>query len=137
MLRGYEKLKQLGKGSYGTVFLVQKHSNKCKYVLKEISLFGLSKPQREEVKNESDLLSSMNSPYVVQYIESFEEKDILHIIMEYCEEGDLSQQMDRMLCKNKKFTEDEIWKLFIQMCFGLGYLHKKKVLIKKQSSEDR
>ena len=128
MLRNYEKLKQLGKGSYGTVFLVQKHSNKCKYVLKEISLFGLTKPQREEVKNESDLLASMNSPYVVKYIESFEEKDILYIIMEYCEEGDLSQQMERMLCKNKKFTEDEIWKLFIQICFGLGYLHKKKVL---------
>ena len=80
MLRNYEKLKQLGKGSYGTVFLVQKHSNKCKYVLKEISLFGLTKPQREEVKNESDLLASMNSPYVVKYIESFEEKDILYII---------------------------------------------------------
>ena len=128
MLRGYEKIKQLGKGSYGTVFLVQKHPNKHKYVLKEISLFGLTKPQREEVKNESNLLASMNSPYVVKYIESFEEKDILYIIMEYCEEGDLSQQMERMLCKNKKFTEDEIWKLFIQMCFGLGYLHKKKVL---------
>ena len=48
--------------------------------------------------------------------------------MEYCESGDLSFFIQRMKKENKLILEEKIWKIFIQLCIGLFYLHKKKIL---------
>jgi NIMA (never in mitosis gene a)-related kinase 1/4/5 len=44
---------------------------------------------RMEAINEVNILSKMESPYIVKYYDSFIEKNYLNIIMEYCEGGDL------------------------------------------------
>lgn len=46
--------------------------------------------------------------------------------MEFCEGGDLSYFL-RM--QNKKYLKEEkIWRFFIQICMGLEYIHKNKIL---------
>ena len=39
---------------------------------------------------EVSILASINSPYIVKYMDSFIEGNKLYLIMEYCEKGDIS-----------------------------------------------
>jgi len=128
-MKNYIIKSKIGTGTYGVVYKVTKKDLNKFFVLKQISLFGLPKDQIEEVQMEATILSKLNSKYVVQYFESFEEKNFLNIIMEYCDGGDLGQLLDKKIKKNEKqFEEDFIWKIFIQICLGLGYIHNQKIL---------
>ena len=48
--------------------------------------------------------------------------------MEYCENGDLSQYIEKKKKEKIKLTENEIWKIFIKILCGLADIHKKKIL---------
>ena len=59
MLSNYEIEKQLGKGTYGVVYKVKKRDDNKIYVLKQISLLGLTDSQKDEVKLEAKVLSKI------------------------------------------------------------------------------
>ncbi|MCQ2816342.1 MAG: serine/threonine-protein kinase Nek [archaeon] len=125
IINGYKIKKNIGVGSYGSVYLVEKNSKI--YVLKRIPIAShSSEEEKTQIKSEAKLLSLMNSNYIVKYYDSFEQSDVLYIIMEYCEGGDL----EKFLLKNKQnpLNEDLIWKIFIQICLGIYMLHSKKIL---------
>lgn len=128
VIRDYILKDKLGTGSYGVVYKVLKRGDKQLYVLKQISLFNMNKMQIEEVKNESKILASMNSSFIVKYFDSFIESNNLNIIMEYCDGGDLSHCLNHQLKSNRLMGEERIWKYFIQICLGLAYIHSKKIL---------
>lgn len=98
------------------------------YVLKQISLFNMEKTEIDEVQNESLILSSLNSKYVVKYFDSFIDKNCLNIVMEYCDGGDLGMFLKQGMRSGKFIPEEKIWKFFIQICLGLHYIHSKKIL---------
>ena len=128
MIKDYIIQERLGTGAFGVIFKVLKKSNKNIYVIKQISLLGLSPQQKDDAKLEAKILSSVRSPYIVRYFESFEENNNLNIVMEYCNGGDL----DEFIKKNKKtgylLKEDMIWNIFIKICIGLATLHRAKIL---------
>ena len=128
MIRDYVIKERLGTGSFGVVYKVLKKSNNNIYVIKQIPLLGLTSQQINDVKLEARILSSVRSPYIVKYYESFEENNYLNIVMEYCDGGDLCEFIN----KNKKtkylLKEDLIWRIFIKITIGLATLHKSKIL---------
>ena len=128
MIKDYIIQENLGLGSYGTIYKVLKKSNNNIYVIKRISLVGMSQEQIEKAKLESKILSSINSPYIVKYYESFLENDILNIVMEYCDGGDLNE----FIIKNEQthilLKENVIWNIFLKILIGLSHLHKLKIL---------
>ena len=112
-IHGYVIKQQIGTGSYGVVYKVEKDN--IIYVLKQIPINPNSTmSQINSVKNEAKILSSLNSKYVVQYFDSFEENNCLNIIMEYCEGGDLGTYLTNYQKKNigTNLNEDFIWKVF-------------------------
>lgn len=46
--------------------------------------------------------------------------------MEYCEGGDLALLLKQQ--SNRPLKEDKIWKIFLQICLGLEYIHSKRIL---------
>lgn len=50
------------------------------------------------------------------------------MIMDYCEFGDLSLYIKNRKTKGELFEEPLIANLFVQMLFGLNYLHESKIL---------
>jgi len=88
----------------------------------------MNKEQIEEVKNEAKILSSLNSKYVVKYLESFVLNNNLNIVMEYCDGGDLSLYLKENIKTGKFLPEEKIWKIFIQICLGINYIHSKNIL---------
>lgn len=125
-LSDFEIITKLGKGSFGVVHKVKRKSTKTIYVLKQINISGMRSKMKGIALNEVKILSSLENPYVVKYYDSFLERDVLNIIMEYCEGGDLSQYIKNHM--GKPLNEMKIWKFFIQMCIGLRYIHNKKIL---------
>ena len=128
MIKNYRIKKLLGKGTYALAYLVEKalQESTQNYVIKQIPLENLSPLEKEEVKEEANLLSQIKSNYVVKYYDSFEENNCLNIVMEYCEGGDLEHLLKQ---RNKiPLNDNFIWKLFIQIVIGLTELHNMKIL---------
>ena len=128
MLSNYEIEKQLGKGTYGVVYKVKKKDDNKIYVLKQISLIGLTSAQKAEVKQEAQVLSKIKSKYVVKYYDSFEEDGKLNIIMEYCDNGDLNDFIERQKLTKHLLRENIVWKIFLKITLGLADIHKLKIL---------
>ena len=128
MLKHYIIEKELGKGTYGVVYKAKKKEDNKEYVIKQISLQGLNKSQKDEVKMESEVLKSIESKYVVKYYESFEEENKLNIVMEYCECGDLYEYIEKQKKNKQPLNENIIWKFFIKITLGLADIHKLKIL---------
>jgi serine/threonine protein kinase len=81
---------------------------------------------------EIELLRTLDSPYIVGYIDSFIGADLsINIILEYCHEGDLQTYFYKKVAENKasSFHNNFIWKLFIQICLGIQYLHTQKGIL--------
>ena len=52
----------------------------------------------------------------------------LCIIMEYADNGDLYQKIQEFQKDEKSLTENEIWKILIQVIYGLKALHDMNVM---------
>ena len=90
-LLDFKILEELGKGSYGIVYKVRSLINKKEYVIKKIDLKILNAKHRKESLQEVQLLKRLSHPNMIKYYNSFLEKDILFIVMEYAEGGDLQK----------------------------------------------
>ena len=128
MIRNYQIIEKIGKGTFGIIYKVKKFNDPIIYVIKQISLEGLTDFQINQVFSEVKILSLINSKYVAKYYESFLENDNLNIVMEYCDNGDLCNYLKEKRMKNKPLNEDLIWKIFIQITLGLATIHKMKIL---------
>jgi len=77
----------------GAAWLVKHLADGKMYVAKKIILDGMSTKEQEGCMQEVNLLRNLNHPNIVAYRDSFFDKGLLIIIMEYCEVGDLSFQI--------------------------------------------
>ena len=128
MIRDYQIIEQIGKGTFGIVYKVKKFNEPLIYVIKQISLIGLTDIQINQVCSEAKILSLIKSKYIVKYYESFLEDDNLNIVMEYCDNGDLCNYLNKQKNKSRPLNEDLIWEIFIKITLGLTTIHKMKIL---------
>ncbi|CAF4084454.1 unnamed protein product, partial [Rotaria magnacalcarata] len=85
----YDKKKVIGSGAFGQAWLIQLKTDDKKYVMKEIKIAKMGKKERDDARKEVKVLSEMKHPYIVSYVESFEDPTSLFIVMDYCDGGDL------------------------------------------------
>jgi NIMA (never in mitosis gene a)-related kinase len=74
------------------------------------------------------LLKALKHPNIVRTIESFEEDDSLHIVMEYCECGDLAMRIKSQAKTGNRFTRRRVLEWFVQIVSAVGHIHSKKIL---------
>jgi NIMA (never in mitosis gene a)-related kinase len=129
-VRDFKKEKILGKGSFGSVYLVRRRQDNKIYALKTVILNKLNKKEQENSVNEVRILASVNHPNVIGYKEAFwdDEKSSLNIVMEYADDGDLHSKIERMKKEGGYFKESLIWSYAIQMIEGLKALHDMKIM---------
>jgi serine/threonine protein kinase len=78
---------------------------------------------------EVNLLKNLDHPNIVRYKESFFTTNMMVIIMEYCEVGDLAYHIKRKVAKEGEiFTEMEIFNWFVQICLALEFVHARRVI---------
>ena len=91
-------------------------------------LSGLKQKEKEGAMMEVNLLRDLDHPNIVAYKQSYFALDILIIVMEYCEVGDLSYHIKRRIKNDQFFDETEIFDWFIQICLALEYVHSRKII---------
>ncbi|XP_040335947.1 serine/threonine-protein kinase Nek10 isoform X3 [Herpailurus yagouaroundi] len=117
---------------------VRKRSGQNLLAMKEVNLhnpaFGKDKKDRDSsVKNIVSELTIIKEqlyhPNVVRYYKTFLENDRLYIVMELIEGAPLGEHFSSLKEKQHHFIEERLWKIFIQLCLALRYLHKEKRIV--------
>ena len=127
-LSDFEIIKELGKGSYGTVYKVKSLLNSNVYVMKKMEIKHLKHQQQLECYREVSILKKVSHQNIIQYYSSFLEEEILYLIMEYAELGDLYSLIKHYKKHSKYFDEIDIWKISLEILSGLEYLHSRKII---------
>ncbi|KAI1280678.1 Serine/threonine-protein kinase Nek8 [Halotydeus destructor] len=121
----YDFLRVVGKGAYGTVSLYRKKPDSSLIVMKEINMHELSTTDRVLAFREADLLSNMDHPNIVHYINKYENHGNLLIEMEFCDGGTLADFLCQLTQPLKEF---EILIIFQQIVSAISYLHDRNII---------
>ena len=124
----FKLLKELGKGSYGTVYTVKSYIDDNIYVMKKMELNHLNPRQQVECYREVSILKKVDHKNIIKYYSSFLEKETLYIIMEYAELGDLYSLIKHYKKHSKHFSESDLWKISSEILTGLDYLHSHNII---------
>ena len=129
----YQKIKSLGKGSYGQVFLVKSLQTQKEYALKETIITKKKEVFLYFTMNEINILSKLNNPFIISLKCAFKtqlDNDIekLGIIMEYVDNGDLNKLLIDYKYDEIYFEEKRILNWLFQVCLALIYLQKNDVI---------
>lgn len=97
------------------------------YVMKQIDIADMAPDKQALAAREAMIMAAMDHPNVVRYHDSFVDDGMLCIVMELCAGGDLQKALKR-LPDGVYLPESIIWKIFLQLCIALDYLHSQRVL---------
>ncbi|XP_030642456.1 serine/threonine-protein kinase Nek5 [Chanos chanos] len=135
-MNNYEVIRQIGEGAFGKAFLVREKDGaggrQC--VIKEVNMRRMSPREKESSRKEVTLLSKMKHPNIVAFFKSFQERNSLYIVMEYCDGGDLLKRINTQ--RGQLFSEEQITDWFVQICLGLKHIHDRKVLHRDIKSQN-
>lgn len=94
----YDIRQQIGKGSFGSAFLVTNKLDKKDYVLKRVRLAKQTRWQRSSTLQERDLVTSLLHPFVVPCVETWiVQGHTVNMVYGYCEKGDLASYLQQVL----------------------------------------
>ena len=129
----YQKMKLIGKGSYGKVFLIKSLQTEKEYALKETVITKNKEIFLYFSMNEIDILSKLDNPYIISLKCAFktqidEETEKLNIIMEYVDNGDLNQLITEYKDDDKIISQDRLLNWLFQLCLALLYLKENEII---------
>ncbi|CAG9329835.1 unnamed protein product [Blepharisma stoltei] len=121
----FEAISQLGKGSFGEVFLVKKIGTDKLYamkILRKNKIIGQNLVKY--ALTERNVMSYFNHPFIVGLKYAFQTTDKLFLILDYCPGGDLTSY----IIKEKKFDEKRARIYLCEILLALEELHKRDII---------
>lgn len=123
----YQRIKVLGKGSFGKAYLVKNTEANALCVVKQMETSMMDPKERNEAVKEAMLLKRMDHPNIVRFQEVFmTRKGRLCIVMDYADGGDVHMEIKRR--EGVLIEESKIMEWFVQTCFAMKHVHERKVL---------
>lgn len=115
----FDIIRPLGSGNFGTTYLVQK--NDKLFALKHI--LTRKEQHATDAAKEIKALRLFTSPNIVKFITSFHTIEGIAIVMQYCDEGNLEDIIER-----GKIPEYYACKILIDIAKGLDVFHSNGVV---------
>ena len=129
-LENYQKIKKIGKGSYGYVYQVIKKNTNIIRAMKVIP--KNFQKDNKEIEREINVLRNLDHPNVMKIYEFLEDEKNYYLIEEYCDGGDL----DTILNGKKVYCEFLVKYIMYQILLAINYLHLNNIVhqdIKKKN----
>ncbi|KAK9916124.1 hypothetical protein WJX75_008944 [Coccomyxa subellipsoidea] len=92
----------------------------------EVDISRMTRKDAAEAEQEAKILLALHHPNIVACSLSWVEHGKLHIVTEYCSQGDLQGVLKERM--PAQLPEDTILDCFIQMVLALKYMHERKIL---------
>ncbi|KAM5444021.1 serine/threonine protein kinase, AGC [Microsporum ferrugineum] len=118
----FDKIKLIGKGDVGKVYLVREKKSQRLYAMKVLSKKEMIK--RNKIKRalaEQEILATSNHPFIVTLYHSFQSEDHLYLCMEYCSGGEFFRALQTR--PGKCISEDDARFYAAEVTAALEYLH--------------
>ncbi|KAI9928317.1 hypothetical protein ASPWEDRAFT_26603 [Aspergillus wentii DTO 134E9] len=118
----FDKIKLIGKGDVGKVYLVREKKTSRLYAMKVLSKKEMIK--RNKIKRalaEQEILATSNHPFIVTLYHSFQSEDYLYLCMEYCSGGEFFRTLQTR--PGKCISEDAARFYAAEVTAALEYLH--------------
>ena len=124
-LNYYIQQKELGAGSYGTVYRVINKVSKLPRAMKVIpKQFIANGVDSEQITNEINILRALDHPYIMRIFEFFEDSTNYYLITELCDQGDFGE-----ILGNDGVLPEFVLKYFMKQVFeSIAYLHSQHVV---------
>ncbi|KAI1269639.1 Pkinase-domain-containing protein [Xylariaceae sp. FL1019] len=118
----FDKIKLIGKGDVGKVYLVREKKSTRLFAMKVLSKKEMIK--RNKIKRalaEQEILATSNHPFIVTLYHSFQSEDHLYLCMEYCSGGEFFRALQTR--PGKCIPEDAARFYTAEVTAALEYLH--------------
>lgn len=139
----YKIINTLGQGGFGITYLAVQSGLDREVAIKEFFMRDLCERDastsyvtlgtescrttfcrfREKFLKEARHIAKLNHPNIVRIIDVFEENGTAYYVMEYCENGSLSN----LVKKHGHLSESIATRYILQVAEALGYIHKQKM----------
>ena len=120
------KIKTIGSGSYGQVYLGMNIIDKKYYAIKHMdkkNIFSILNSLLN-IQKEIDIQSKIDHPNIVKLLYVKETETCYDLIMDYAKNGNLFHYIRR----NKSLSEDESFSIFIQVVNAINFLHENDLI---------
>ena len=84
----------------------------------------IDKKSIKSIKSELELLSNLESPYIVNMHFAFQDKENLYLVMDFLSGGDLRFHISR----HKKFSEEQTRFFICGLILSLEYIHSNNII---------
>jgi BR serine/threonine kinase len=121
----YLIIRTLGTGTTGKVKLAEHVITGEHVAIKIIKKadFGVKPALKAKIEREIALMRLLDHPQILKLVDVLDSPRHLHMILEYAENGELSEYLVRA----QTLREDTALDIFRQLIFGLEYLHSRSI----------
>lgn len=128
----FDIVKVIGKGSFGTVFMVKKKDTKKPYAMKVLDKNKvMERKQYEHTLSERRILQDIDHPFLIGLRFSFQTKSKLYMVFDFFNGGELYTYISK-----GKFTETRAKFYAAEILLGLGHLHEHNIVYRDLKPEN-
>ncbi|KAK6120326.1 hypothetical protein DH2020_046017 [Rehmannia glutinosa] len=125
MVGDYMMGKQIGAGSFSTVWHARHRVHGTEVAIKEIVTSRLNPKLQESLKSEIFILKRINHPNIIRLHDMIEESGKIYIVLEYCKGGDLSVYIHK---RQGRIPEETAKHFMLQLAEGLKVLRENNLI---------
>ncbi|XP_011863456.1 PREDICTED: serine/threonine-protein kinase Nek5-like [Vollenhovia emeryi] len=115
----------LGKGTFGTVYLVRRKKDSKPFVIKAQDLNAVNHSPSERTLDEIQCLQKLRHPNIVFYYGAWKKDNYSYILLEYATRCTLKDLLEK---RDIPLNEEDALYLFSQVTLGVHHIHSNKIL---------
>ena len=125
--RDFTCILQLGKGSFGHVYLIKSNETEEKFALKVLDKDKVFMRHLERYAfTERNILMKITHPFIVKLHYAFQTPEKLALVMDYCSNGDMGMALQR----EKTFSEQVARFYIVEITLALQELHRHNIIFR-------
>ncbi|XP_071553865.1 serine/threonine-protein kinase Nek5 isoform X1 [Temnothorax nylanderi] len=114
----------LGKGTFGTVYLVRRKKDSKPFVIKAQDLNAVNHSPSERILDEIRCLQRLRHPNIVFYYGAWKKNNYSYILLEYATRCTLKDLLEK---RDVPLKEEDALYLFSQVTLGVHHIHANKI----------